>query len=188
MPAVQTDANSSPRVVRHLIHAGVKFDLELATRAGPGGEPISREVVRHPGAVIVLPVLDTPSGPEVVLIRNWRVSLEAWLWELPAGTLGRGEDPAACAARELTEETGYVAATLEPLCRFYTSPGLSDELMWAFVGRGLAPATQRLEVDERITVHPMALEGVMGMMRTGELLDAKSMVVMMFAERGGVLG
>ncbi|CAG0983186.1 ADP-ribose pyrophosphatase [Phycisphaerales bacterium] len=180
------DTNFRPTVHRQVLHKGAKFDFERLTLTGPGGPPISRECVRHPGAVIVLPFLENPD--RVVLIRNWRLSLETYIWELPAGTLGRGEAPAHCAARELREETGYQAATLRPLSRFYTSPGLSDEVMWAFVATGLRPGPQALEPDERVTVHPTPLDEVLGMMKQGDLVDAKSMLVILLALKEGSFG
>jgi len=172
------DTNLAPKVTRAVLHHGAKFDFEEVTVEHPGAAPLRRQVVRHPGAVVILPLLP---GPEVVLIRSWRVSLETWLYELPAGTLERGEKPAACAHRELTEETGYHAATMRPLGRFHTSPGLSDETMWAFIAEGLTPGPQRLEADERITVHPLPWKRAMHMISTGELTDAKSTLAMMLA-------
>jgi ADP-ribose pyrophosphatase len=144
---------SSP--TRRLIHRGVKFDLEMVSGISPSGQVFAREAIRHPGSVIVLPLRGEPGREKIVMIRNFRLSLGAWLWELPAGTMTPGEDPKVCAARELEEETGFVAATLEPICRFHPAPGLADELMHAFVARELAPTQQSLEVDERIQVEEM---------------------------------
>jgi ADP-ribose pyrophosphatase len=174
-------------VERHLIHQGAKFAFERVVVSGTDGKTLSREVVRHPGAVVILPVLDSASGPQVVFIKNWRMSVERWVLELPAGTLEQGEDPAVCAARELEEETGYAAATITHLCRFYTSPGLSDELMWAYAARGLTGVGQRLEVDERVTVHPTPIDRALGMITSGELVDAKSIAALLVAQRMGLL-
>lgn len=181
-------SNDSPRVERHLIHRGAKFSFEQITVTGADGTALKREVVRHPGAVVVVPVLDSPSGPAVVLIRNWRISLERWLLELPAGTLEPGEDPSVCALRELQEETGFTAATLMPLGRFYTSPGMSDELMWAYAAHGLRGGGQKLEADERVTVHPTPVEQALGMIASGELADAKSIAALLMANARSLLG
>lgn len=148
---------------------------------------LARDVVRHPGAVVILPILDGPGGPQIVMIRNLRVALEAELLELPAGTLERGEDPAACAARELMEETGYEALTIRPLGRFYTTPGLTDELMHAFVATGLRSVGQDLEDDESIRVEPVPLAAAMACIDAGELVDAKSILTILWACRRGVL-
>ena len=138
------DIPPSPRVKRELLVQGANFNYERLTVERTQGKPLVRDIVRHPGAVLILPILATPQGTKVVLIKNWRASVERWIYELPAGTLEAGEDPKDCAARELEEETGYSAATIIPLCRFYTSPGLSDELMWAFAATDLKPVGQIL--------------------------------------------
>jgi ADP-ribose pyrophosphatase len=169
---------------RQVLHRGAKWDLELVEFRSRSGKPVRREVVRHPGAVIVLPIMD---DGRIVLIRNHRVSLDKELYELPAGTLERGEAPEACAKRELQEEAGFVAATWMPLGRFYTSPGLSDELMWAFAAKDLEEVGQRLEEDERLTVHPVAAAAVWEMIDRQELVDAKSMLTVMLGERRGVI-
>ncbi len=182
------DPNDSPRVDRHLIHGGVKFSFEQLIVTGADGRTLKREVVRHPGAVVIVPVLDTAAGHQVVFIRNWRISLERWLLELPAGTLEPGEDPGVCAARELEEETGFAAATLTPLGRFYTSPGLSDELMWAYAARGLRGVGQRLEADERVTVHPTPVGQALEMIASGELADGKSIAALLMAHARSMLG
>ncbi|MFM9994582.1 MAG: NUDIX hydrolase [Phycisphaerales bacterium] len=173
---------------RETIHRGVKFDLELVTIPGPGGTPIKREVVRHPGAVVILPILEEPGGGrQVVLIRNERIAVGRTLWELPAGTLEPMEKPEECAPRELEEETGYRAATLTPLARFHTTPGLTDELMHAFVATGLTHVGQRLEADERLTVHPRPVAEALAMVDSGEMTDAKSMLTLLMAVRNGIL-
>ncbi|MCC6425402.1 MAG: NUDIX hydrolase [Phycisphaerales bacterium] len=169
---------------RRVIHRGAKFDFEQVEYRGADGRVLVREVVRHPGAVVIVPILRGDDGVErIVLIRNWRVSLGDWLWELPAGTRENGEAPEATAARELVEETGYRAGRIRALGRFYTSPGLSDELMWAFVAEDLTLEKQKLEADERISVHTVEVGEVMGMIERGGLMDGKSVLGVL-----GVLG
>ncbi len=187
-----SNAGGGPNVSRTLIHKGRKFDFEFCRVVGGDGTQ-DREVVRHPGAVVILPILQTPDGPQVVLIRNWRIALETWSLELPAGTMEPPEPAEACAARELVEETGYQAATLTFLGRFHTSPGLSDELMSAYLATGLSPVRggQDLEADERIRVEPMALAACLDMIASGvaseALMDAKSMLTLLLAQRMGLL-
>ena len=169
---------------RTLLHKGRKFDFELVEVTSRDGTTHHREVVRHPGAVIILPILE---DGRLVLIRNHRFSIPKVLWELPAGTLEPPEVPIACAARELAEETGYQSSNLRPLGRFYTSPGLSDELMWAFWATDLSPVGQNLEVDEDLSVHPVSARQALDMLDSRELCDAKSMVTLLMAQRRGLL-
>lgn len=178
------DTNFVPHVSRHLLHRGRKFSFERLTVTPPNAPPTTHDIVRHPGAVIIVPLL-LHDAPGVVLIRNWRPSLERFLWELPAGTLEPAEDPAACAARELAEETGYSAATFAPLCRFHTSPGLSDELMHAFVATSLTPGPQHTQADEMIQVRVLPIPDALALIRRGELTDAKSILALWSAIRSG---
>lgn len=174
---------------RTLIHRGKKFDFEMVRFVGQGGKPLEREMVRHPGAVCILPILDDPQSrrPRIVLIRNRRFTLNMDLWELPAGTLEHAEEPARCAARELIEETGYRAASITPLGSFYTTPGMTDEIIHAFAATGLTHVGQQLEEDEHIHVHPVAADDALAMLDRGELMDAKSMLTMILALRKGIL-
>ncbi len=110
---------------RRTLHHGRKFDYEQLTVRAPSGKEHTRELVRHPGAVVIVPLLETPKGRCLVLIRVYRASLDALAWECCAGTLEKDEHPALCAGRELVEETGYQARTVTELARFHTSPGLS---------------------------------------------------------------
>jgi ADP-ribose pyrophosphatase len=98
------------------------------------------------------------------------------LWELPAGILEPGEPPKVCAARELEEETGYRAAHVEPLCRFYSTPGGTNEMLHVFLATGLTPGGSRLEADERIEVFPTPLHEALAMMARGEIVDGKTII------------
>lgn len=170
---------------RTLIHRGRKFDFESVTVDMGGGRRVTREVVRHPGAVVVVPVLE--GGRRVVLIRNERIALGKVLWECPAGTLEPPEDAAVCAMRELEEEAGYRAGKVVGLGSFYTTPGMTDELMHSYAAVDLEKTAQDLEEDERIEVHAVEVDEVFGMIDDGRLMDAKSMLAVLLAERKGVL-
>ncbi len=136
------------------------------------------EIVVHPGAVVVLPLLD--QGRQVVMIRNYRYSIEQELWELPAGTLDRpDEDPAAAAERELEEETGYRAGRLTPLGRFYPSPGVMTELIQAYAAADLVKTRQRLEATERITVEVVDFAEAIRMIRDGRIVDGKTILTLL---------
>ncbi len=156
---------------------GVKFDVEIRHVPTRDGGTARREVVVHPGAVVILPLLD---DGRVVLIRNHRFSIDETLWELCAGTLEPGEEPAATAARELIEETGYEARELEPLTTFYTSPGITTERMYAFRARGLRHVGQRLEATEQIEVEARPLAEVLEMIRRGEIRDGKTIATVLW--------
>jgi ADP-ribose pyrophosphatase len=154
------------RVVRH---------RELA----PDGTPVVRETVQHPGSVAILPLLD---DRKVCLIRNRRVAVGKTLVELPAGTLESGEDPKATARRELAEETGYDAATLDKLCEFLMSPGILNERMHLFVARGLVPGRQQLEPGEEIETLVVPWDAAVRMATDGTIEDAKTMLGILFWE------
>jgi len=174
-----------PEIIgRSLIHKGRKFDFESLTIRQPSGRVMTREIVKHPGAVVIVPVL--PDG-RVVLIRVFRISLGKMSQECCAGTREAGEDPAECAARELIEETGFKADRLVKLATFFTSPGLSDEAMHAFVATGLTHVGQDLEEDEHIEVELVAAAEVLQRLDRGEIADGKSMVALLLAQRQGWL-
>src|SRR4051794_29990546 len=123
-----------------------KFRVVRETIQTPSGKTKTREIVRHPGACVVVPVLD---DGRVCLIRNWRPAAGQVLIELPAGTLEPPEPPAVAAGRELIEETGYQAAKIDLLHTFFLSPGILDERMHLYLATGLtAGATAREEGEE----------------------------------------
>jgi 8-oxo-dGTP pyrophosphatase MutT (NUDIX family) len=143
---------------------------------GPGGDVFEREVVHHPGAVVVVPVTKRATA---VMIRQYRAAVEAELLELPAGKRDvDGEAPEVTARRELAEEVGLRAASLELLARFYNSPGFSNELTWLYLARHLeAVPLDRQGVEERhMTVVEVALDEVAELVASGEILDAKSIL------------
>ena len=185
--AISTDPASDRIIGEELIHKGRKFDyFEVTLRAADGGE-LSRQAVRYPGAAVILPILERDGERLIVFERVERFAVGKTLWELPAGTLDPGEDAATCAARELEEETGYRAASIEPIASFHASPGMSDEIIFAFAAIGLEQIGQKLEPDERLTVEPLTPDRAFGMLDSGELTDAKSMVTLLLAARRGLI-
>jgi ADP-ribose pyrophosphatase len=164
-----------------VIHAGERVELVLRTVRTNSGREITREVCLHPGAVIILPVAD---DGRIVLIRNRRHTVFETLLELPAGTLerdegGRSEDPELCAARELTEETGYTARTLERFGWFYTSPGILTEKMYAFIARGLTAGAQALEDNEQIETALFEPGEILALIRENLIVDAKTIATLL---------
>ncbi|MHC5114740.1 MAG: NUDIX hydrolase [Planctomycetota bacterium] len=154
-----------------ITHRGRLLTVEVRSYADGDGRDVVREIVHHPGAVVIVPVLD---DDRVVLIRNHRIAVDETLWELPAGTMEPGEVPAVTAARELAEETGYEAARISPLAEFYTSPGFCDELLHVFVAEDLSFVGQKLEAGETIEAHPLPRGEVLEMIADGRIRDAKT--------------
>jgi len=159
-----------------LVFKGQRVDMVLRKVRTTSGREIVREVVLHPGAVIILPVL--PDG-SIVLIQNLRHTVDETLWELPAGTLEKGEDPAECARRELEEETGYRSQQITPFGWFYTSPGILTEKMYAFIATNLQSGPQELEDTENITVMPKTPEQIHMMIRENLIVDGKTIAVLL---------
>ena len=140
----------------------------------------TREVVRHVGAVAILPLVNER---QVCLIRNFRVSIGQTLLELPAGTLEDNELPRLCAERELAEETGYHAASLREVHAFYPSPGILDERMHLFLAEGLTPGNPSRELSEHIENHILDWEDALQLADRGEIQDAKTLVGLFFYDR-----
>jgi len=142
-------------------------------------------MVRHPGASAVVPFLDPLDipDPRVLLIRQYRYATNGYVYEIPAGRLDDGEAPRDCAARELREETGYSAAELTPLTTFYTTPGFTDERIHLFMASGLTEGDSSTESDEILDLAPVRLSKAMAMIAAGELIDGKSMIGVLLAER-----
>jgi len=143
----------------------------------PDGGEIVRDVIEHPGAAVILPLMD---DGRVILIRNVRRTVGKVLWELPAGTLEPGEAPKACAAREVEEETGYRAGTLAPLTEFFASPGILNERMYGFLATDLEQTSQALDHDEEIEVFPIPQWQVRDMLKDGHIEDAKTITLLLY--------
>lgn len=160
-------------VSREDIYSGRIIKLSIETVLLPGGREAKREVVRHPGAVAIVPLI---SPDEVILIKQFRYCAGKALWEIPAGTLEADETPIECAGRELMEETGYRAGRLEPMGGFFTAPGFCTEFLHLFVATELEPCASKLDDDEQIAVHRLLLEEALRKISSGEIIDAKTMV------------
>ncbi len=151
--------------VHHLMSQGVRF---------------RKEVVVHPGAVVIIPLLEKD---KVMLIRNLRYALNKQLIELPAGTMEKNEDPINCAGRELLEETGYLARRLKPLASFYSSPGILTEKLYVFLAYDLQKQQQDLDPGEGIQLLPTLLVHALDMIRTDQIQDAKTIAALLMYER-----
>lgn len=171
-------------IERQVLYDGTKVRLEIHHLEDADGRRFKAEVCQHPGAVVVLPLLDDQT---VLLIRNFRHAVGQYLVELPAGTLNRGEPPINAAGRELLEETGYLAHRLRPIMSFYASPGILSEKLHAFAAFGLELKRPALEVGEDIELRPTRHQEALEMIRTGEICDAKTIVTLMAYHRWGAL-
>ncbi|MEM7622328.1 MAG: NUDIX hydrolase [Planctomycetota bacterium] len=169
-----------------ILYEGRAYDFLELTLKQPDGSTRPRPIVRHRGAAMVLPLIEQPGrGPKIVFVENDRHTIDDRLLELPAGGIEAGESPEEAAARELREETGYEASILYPLARFYTTPGITDELMHAYVATGLTHVGVSPEAHENITVHTHSTSDVAAKLGSGELLDGKSVLALLAGARAG---
>jgi ADP-ribose pyrophosphatase len=167
-------------VARDIVYRGRKIQVAVDHETGAGGQAVRREVVLHPGAVAILPLID---ADRICLLRNVRPTVGTELWEVPAGTLEPGEAPEHAAVRELAEETGYQAATWRKLAEFYPSPGILSERIFLFVASDLTPGEMHLEADERLTPHVVAWEQALAWALDGTIRDAKTLVALLLWEK-----
>jgi ADP-ribose pyrophosphatase len=153
------------------IYEGKVLNVAVEMVTLPNGAIKKREVVRHPGAAAMVPLLE---DGKVVLVKQYRHAIGKFIWEIPAGTLEPGEEPVACAQRELGEEIGYEAGRLEKITEILPAPGYTDERIHIFLATELKAVPQNLEDDEVLDVEPVALEKAVEMIRSEEIQDAKS--------------
>jgi ADP-ribose pyrophosphatase len=163
------------RLSRTVVHTGRVFRLESDRVVLPSGHTSTLDIVRHPGSVVLLPV---PSPGQVILIRQYRYSVDRFIWELPAGTLKPGEDPAAAAARECEEELGLAPGRVTRLAGFYPTPGFCDELMNYFRCDELRPpaadSTVSKDEDEVIEPRTFTIDEARALVVSGEIVDLKT--------------
>lgn len=163
-------------VSRTLVHVGRIVRLEVDRVTLPSGHTIDMEVVRHPGSVVLLPV---PAPGSIILIRQYRYTVDRWIWELPAGTLKKDEDPSVAAARECEEEIGLVPQRVTRLRGYFPTPGFCDEEMIYCLCEDLrvpAPDSMvRKDEDEDIEPRTFTLAEARAMVASGEIIDLKTL-------------
>ncbi len=167
-------------IEKQVLYTGKKINLEVHHLEDAAGKRTQREVVVHPGAVVILPFFDDKT---ILLIRNKRYAIQQILLELPAGTLEHGESPMNCAGRELQEETGYLATRMKPIANFYSSPGILTEKMYAFAAFGLKKSNPVLEEGEEIEVFSVEFTEAVSMIQDGQIQDGKTIATLLFYER-----
>ncbi|MDX1945406.1 MAG: NUDIX hydrolase [Pirellulaceae bacterium] len=168
--------SESPAVV----FSGKKFRIVRHTVTTDRGNPKTREIVDHPGACVVVPLV---GDDHVCLIRNYRIAAGETLIELPAGTLEPGEPPHITAERELIEETGYRAAKIEFLHAFFLSPGILNEKMHLYLATGLTAGETAREEGEEIENLLVPWSEALSMIFSGQIKDAKTIVGLLWADR-----
>lgn len=165
------------------VAAGHNFSLVTARFRGPDGTEFERDVVRHPGAVAVVPLHDDGT---VTLVRQYRAALDHDLLELPAGVRDvTGEPEPLTAERELAEEAGLAASTLEHLVTLHTAPGLTDETVSVFLGTGLreVPVDRHGAEEHAMTIERLPIEDALAMVDDGRITDGKTIIGLVMTAR-----
>src|SRR5437763_3245327 len=180
-PAKASTANKSSSaeaqaVSKRVVYRGPVFYVTSDRVREPHGSVVRRDVVRHPGSVVVMVVDDAGAEPRVLLARQYRYAAGRPLWEFPAGRIDPGEKPLAGAKRELEEETGYSAGRWKLALTFWVSPGFLDETMALYLATDLKRGTARPEEDEVIRKRFFPLSAAIKMVNTGKIRDAKTIL------------
>lgn len=156
-----------------MIYSGRVVHLERLVLESYDKKIVTRELIRHGGAAVMVPVLP---GEKFVLVYQHRIATDGWLLEFPAGTLEPKEKPRVCAARELIEETGYRAKRLVKLADFLPAPGISTERMHLFLATQLVPAKCNLDHDEFLEVRIVSYSDLARLIRDGKIKDGKTII------------
>lgn len=163
-------------ISRTVAHRGRIFQVELDRVKLPTGHTVEMEVVRHPGSVVLLPV---PRPGAIILVRQYRYTIDRWIWELPAGGLEPGEDPDEAAARECEEEIGLVPRKVTRLRGYYPTPGFCDEQMIYYRCEDLRPpapdSAAHKDDDEELEPRTFTMDEARAMVGSGEIVDLKTL-------------
>ena len=159
---------------RQVLKLGV-VDLGVEHASLPNGVEIDLAVIRHPGAAAIVALDDAGN---LAMLRQYRYAIGGYLWEIPAGCRNAGESPLECAHRELAEEAGLAARRWDHLGAIVTIPSFCDERIDLYLARELAPATGTPDEDEVIRVEKISFDDAMRMVRSGEIIDAKTIAAL----------
>jgi len=163
-----------------IVWTGTLVSAGTGTFADPDGNTFERDIVHHPGAVVVVPVIDG----DVILVRQYRAAIDGELLELPAGKRDVADEPVELTAhRELEEEVGMLAGSMVKIAEFYNSPGFCDEHSFLFLATDLTPCATSFQghEEQHMTIERVALDSVPALIASGELVDAKSIVGLLVA-------
>ncbi|MGE5328395.1 MAG: NUDIX domain-containing protein, partial [Deltaproteobacteria bacterium] len=161
------------------IYNGRVINLENLVITLPDGRTAQREIVRHPGASMIIPILN---DGRIVLVKQFRKPLEKVYFEMPAGKLDGDENPLDCAVRELKEETGFKAGRIEKILSIDTTPGFSDEIIHIYVATQLEAGKTEKDADEFIETYIFSVEELIEMIYRGEITDAKTIIGVFLAD------
>jgi ADP-ribose pyrophosphatase len=164
------------------LYKGKIFTLDRDTVRFPDGSEAEMDIARHPGASAIVPFMSDPEGedPQLLLLRQYRYAAGGYIYEVPAGRLDGDESPSSCAVRELKEETGCTAERMAPLFTMFTTPGFTDEKIHVFMATGLTHGESAREADEFADVVIMPLAEALELIRTGEIMDAKTALSILY--------
>lgn len=165
---------------RTQLHEGRVFTLTRENITLENGVTTDLDMLRHPGASAIVPMSDADT---LVMIRQYRHAVGGHIWEIPAGTLDPGEEPIACAQRELTEETGFSGNSWQKLGEITPLPGYCDERIHIFLASDLQAAEQHLDSDEVLNVHEVRFAEAVEMIHRGEIQDCKTIAGIFLATR-----
>jgi ADP-ribose pyrophosphatase len=159
------------------VYEGTIFGIRHDVVMEPSGVRATRELITHPGSVVVLPVL---SDGRIVLIEQYRHAAKQYLWELVAGRIDAGENPRQAAVRELLEETGYRAKRFRVFLEVFPTPGFLEERMFILLAEGLTAGQAKPEEDEKIISRIYNRKQLEEMMQRGKLRDAKTIAALLY--------
>ncbi|QVL32930.1 NUDIX hydrolase [Telmatocola sphagniphila] len=167
-------------MARETVHKGRKIEVQIDTHTAPNGQLIKRDVILHPGAVVILPVIDRE---HVCLLKNFRFVVNETLWEAPAGTLEPKEEWQHAAERELLEETGYKATQWTYLGYLFASPGVMNEKLHLYIAENLTQHEAQPEPDEQLEPITLTMDEALKMCFDGRIKDSKTVSILLMWDR-----
>lgn len=175
----ETDSEGRKDKYRYL-YKGERISFKVLDINLPNGRLFKKEIVEHPGAVVILPLLND----KVIFLKQFRYALNRWVYELPAGTLDKqGESLEKCALRELEEETGYIADHAKEMFRMYSSPGFSTEIIYSFLVEKMIKSDAKPEETEIIKVIELSFNKTLELIREDKIVDAKTIASLLYYDK-----